>query len=96
MEDDMYTNSRSTRSSDRVVSSGLTIHDLEGLGSPHAPTVRRRPPYQAHREHTNELPKRSMLAGLAGLGKGMNRVSEWRHFVEPGAPEGDRAQSVAG
>ena len=34
-----------------------------------------------------EAPKSSTLAGLTGPGSGMNRVYEWRNFVEPGVPE---------
>ena len=68
-------------------------------GFPHAPTVKRRAP-QAHREHTKldrEPPKPSVLAGLGGPGRGMNRVFEWRNWVEPGVPpsEPEMEHSVA-
>ncbi|KAK3944922.1 hypothetical protein QBC46DRAFT_251162 [Diplogelasinospora grovesii] len=70
-------------------------------GSPHAPNVRRRPPRGGgdadhhHREHTKEPPKQSVLAGLTGPGRGMNRVFEWRNFVEPGISEpGDSNTSM--
>lgn len=33
-----------------------------------------------------EKPRSSMLAGLSGMGRGMNRVFEWRNHVEPGEP----------
>ncbi|KAL2137535.1 hypothetical protein VTI28DRAFT_9170 [Corynascus sepedonium] len=57
-------------------------------GSPRAPHVRRRPPAQAHREHSKyDVPRSSVLAGLAGMGRGMHRVSEWVNYVEPGPPE---------
>jgi len=62
-------------------------------GSPHAPHVRRRPP-QATRIHGHELPRPSVLAGLGGPGRGLNRVAEWRNYVEPGIPDGERAPTV--
>jgi hypothetical protein len=62
-------------------------------GSPHAPNVRRRPP-QATRVHGHELPRPSILAGLGGPGRGLNRVSEWRNYVEPGIPEGEQPPSI--
>jgi hypothetical protein len=63
-------------------------------GSPRAPNVKRRPPH-AHREHSKlEEPKSSVLAGLAGVGRGMHRVSEWVHYVEPGLPEGEQTPTV--
>ena len=34
-----------------------------------------------------ERPMSSMLAGLSGAGRGMNRVFEWRSHVKPGAPD---------
>ncbi|KAK4454349.1 hypothetical protein QBC34DRAFT_471239 [Podospora aff. communis PSN243] len=64
-----------------------------GGGSPHAPHVRRRPP-QATRVHGHELPRPSILAGLGGPGRGLNRVSEWRNYVEPGIPEGEQPPSI--
>lgn len=64
-------------------------------GSPRAPNVRRRPP-QAHREHNKyELPKSSVLAGLGGLGRGAQRVSEWATYVEPGPPPEGEALAMA-
>ncbi|KAI9171088.1 ATP-dependent RNA helicase DEAH12, chloroplastic [Paramyrothecium foliicola] len=42
-----------------------------------------------------EPPRSSTLAGLTGLGSGMNRVYEWRNFVEPGVPEDERATGRA-
>ncbi|EEY14713.1 conserved hypothetical protein [Verticillium alfalfae VaMs.102] len=36
-------------------------------------------------------PKSSMMAGLTGAGRGMNRVDEWRSHVEPGVPGDDRS-----
>ncbi|SPQ19963.1 b41bd2fe-4d16-4b57-a4e2-b80fad95291b [Thermothielavioides terrestris] len=41
-----------------------------------------------------EEPKSSVLAGLAGVGRGMHRVSEWVHYVEPGLPEGEQTPTV--
>lgn len=74
-------------------------HDVDttiGAGSPRAPSVKRRPP-QAHREHSKydlRDPKPSVLAGLAGTGRGMHRVSEWINYVEPGLPEVDQPPLV--
>lgn len=62
-------------------------------GLPYAPHVRRRPP-QATRVHGHEPPKPSVLAGLAGPGRGLNRVFEWRNYVEPGIPEGEHPPSI--
>ncbi|KAK3323500.1 hypothetical protein B0T19DRAFT_426205 [Cercophora scortea] len=101
MEEDFFppTTNRSTRSLEKqkqVVSSGRRDQEPKGTGSPHAPSVKRRPPPKVHREHTQELPKDSVLAGLGGIGRGLNRVFEWRNYVEPGMPEGEMAaQSVA-
>jgi len=92
------------RSSERHISSGsglMRFHEQQDhaanafgvAGSPHAPHVRRRPP-QATRVHGHELPRPSILAGLGGPGRGLNRVSEWRNYVEPGIPEGERPPSI--
>ncbi|KAK4103590.1 hypothetical protein N658DRAFT_421491 [Parathielavia hyrcaniae] len=65
-----------------------------GGGSPRGPQVKRRPP-QAHREHNRyEVPRSSVLAGLGGMGRGMHRVSEWVHYVEPGMPDGGDAAAT--
>lgn len=63
-------------------------------GSPHAPNVRRRPP-KATRVHGHDLPRPSVLAGLAGPGRGLNRVFEWRNYVEPGLPDEQTPPIVA-
>ena len=85
---------RGARSSERHFSSGLTGYEQETGGSPHAPNVRRRPP-QATRVHGHELPRPSVLAGLAGLGRGVNRIFDWINHVEPGIPDGDQPPSIA-
>ncbi|KAK4193770.1 hypothetical protein QBC35DRAFT_480209 [Podospora australis] len=64
-------------------------------GSPRAPHVRRRPP-QAHREHNKQEAKPSVQAGLSGSGRGLNRVSEWVNYIEPGLPEEAVAETVVG
>jgi hypothetical protein len=46
------------------------------------------PGHNATPEHKKE-PRMSMLAGLTGPGRGMGRVREWSHHVEPGVPEAD-------
>ncbi|KAK3306990.1 uncharacterized protein B0T15DRAFT_160586 [Chaetomium strumarium] len=71
----------------------MNMMDING-GSPRAPHVKRRPP-QAHREHNKyEAPRPSVLAGLAGIGRGVHRVSEWVNYVEPGPPDADQMPAV--
>ncbi|GKT45560.1 putative E3 ubiquitin-protein ligase ARI6 [Colletotrichum spaethianum] len=77
IEEEMY--NRTTRPSERVVP-GRTVHDYEMEAAVHAPRSRRR---------MREEPKSSTLAGLTGVGRGMNRVHEWRNHVRPGMPEGE-------
>ncbi|KAK2044180.1 hypothetical protein LZ31DRAFT_466962 [Colletotrichum somersetense] len=79
VEEEMY--NRSTLPSERVVP-GRMVHDYEMEAALHAPRSRRR---------MREEPKSSTLAGLTGMGRGMNRVHEWRNHVQPGMPEGERA-----
>lgn len=43
----------------------------------------------SRRRARGDRPKSSDLAGLNGTGRGMNRVSQWRTFVEPGIPDGE-------
>jgi hypothetical protein len=85
MEEDLYNSSRMTRPSERVVP-GRIRHDYASEAAIHAP---------ASRIPRNDEPKGSMLAGLTGLGRGMNRVYEWRNHVEPGVPEGETAATPA-
>ncbi|KAK3390954.1 hypothetical protein B0H63DRAFT_127913 [Podospora didyma] len=87
MEEDVYVSSRHARSAEWAASPGRARHEHEA-GSPHAPTVKRRPP-KVTREHKQDQPAGSLLAGLAGLGRGMDRVKDWRMYVEPGPPEGE-------
>ena len=104
MEEEVYSSIPGHRGATRS-SGGLTRfhHEQEPFaaavdaavhgGSPYAPHVRRRPP-QATRVHGHELPRPSVLAGLAGPGRGLNRVFEWRNYVEPGIPEGEQPPSI--
>ncbi|SPO05916.1 uncharacterized protein DNG_08605 [Cephalotrichum gorgonifer] len=39
------------------------------------------------RRHSEEIFTASTMAGLTGMGRGMNRVPEWLHYVEPGSPD---------
>lgn len=91
-------NNRSTRSLEQVGTprreKDLVGGGVGGTGSPHAPSVKRRPAGQAHREHMKQEQLASVQAGLTGPGRGMDRVYEWRNYVEPGLPEGETAQSV--
>ncbi|OHF01472.1 hypothetical protein CORC01_03228 [Colletotrichum orchidophilum] len=81
MEEDVYTSARTTRPSERVVP-GRMIQDYEMEAAAHTPRSRRR---------MREEPKSSTLAGLTGIGRGVNRVHEWRNYVWPGRPEGEHA-----
>jgi hypothetical protein len=72
----MYNTNRMTRPSERVIV-GRGRHDYEVEAAAHSPSIRGR---------RREEPRMSTLAGLTGLGRGMNRVFEWRSYVEPGAP----------
>lgn len=44
---------------------------------------------QQQYEPQEEEPRLSVLAGLGGPGRGMNRVVEWAAYVEPGVPDGE-------
>ena len=46
-------------------------------------------PIRRTSQRARERPKSSDLAGLNVPGRGMNRVSQWRNFVEPGVPDGE-------
>ncbi|OLN97635.1 putative E3 ubiquitin-protein ligase [Colletotrichum chlorophyti] len=81
MEDEMYHGASTTRPSERMVP-GRVVHDYDREAAVHAPRSRRR---------MREEPKSSTLAGLTGMGRGMNRVFEWRNHVRPGMPEGESA-----
>ncbi|OBR08981.1 IBR domain-containing protein [Colletotrichum higginsianum IMI 349063] len=56
------------------------VYDYEREAAVQAPRNRRR---------MREEPRSSTLAGLTGVGRGMNRVHEWRNHVRPGMPEGE-------
>lgn len=66
--------------SGQVVGARLT-RTYEDESEAHAPASRRR--------ELEEPPRPSDMAGLNGPGQGMNRVSQWRAFVEPGVPDGE-------
>ncbi|KAI1503091.1 hypothetical protein F5X99DRAFT_134957 [Biscogniauxia marginata] len=76
LEDDIYDNSRNPRLAERMAPRRAATHDYLEEVAMYAPTSRRR-----HRER--EPPRDSVLAGLNGQGRGMNRVFEWRNYVEP-------------
>ncbi|KAK1773190.1 hypothetical protein QBC45DRAFT_101967 [Copromyces sp. CBS 386.78] len=98
-EDDFYTTSRSTRSSDRdrmpMPARHHSYHEslqqprypayYEGGIPARTPSGRRRSG-QATKEHVKDDLPPSVLAGLGGPGKGMERVQEWNKYVEPGPP----------
>ncbi|KAK4214820.1 putative E3 ubiquitin-protein ligase ARI4 [Rhypophila decipiens] len=94
--EEFFNNNRSSRSLEQM---GTPKREKEaggvgGTGSPHAPSVKRRPTGQAHREHMKQELLASVQAGLTGPGRGMDRVQEWRNYVEPGVPDGEGALSV--
>lgn len=81
-----------TRSVERVTASGRTTRPVvyeepEEMALPMGTVVRK--------QHIRDPPKASNLAGLTGSGRGMDRVSEWRAFVEPGLSPGPEATSVS-
>ncbi|KAI3554244.1 hypothetical protein CABS03_12144 [Colletotrichum abscissum] len=81
MEEELYNSVRSMRPSERMTP-GRMIHDYEMEAAAHAHTPR-------SRRRMREEPKSSTLAGLTGIGRGVNRVHEWRNYVWPGQPEGE-------
>ncbi|KAK0722182.1 hypothetical protein B0T26DRAFT_206367 [Lasiosphaeria miniovina] len=94
-EEDVYVSSRHARSAEWPVTPGRAHQEPEGTsGSPHAPSVKRRPP-KANRVHKQDGPTASMLAGISGPGRGPDRVTEWRLYVEPGEPEGKESPAVS-
>ena len=94
--DDFFNSNRSTRSLDPVAMPRREKDPAGGGGLSHAPTVRRRPTGQAHRDHIKAEVMPSVQAGLTGPGRGMDRVYEWRNYVEPGLPEGEQLSVVSG
>ncbi|QPG94924.1 hypothetical protein C2857_007336 [Epichloe festucae Fl1] len=78
MEAEMYNKSPYTPRSERVVGGRMT-RDCEDEAELHASPPR-------NRRHGT---KSSDLAGLSGPGSGMNRVSQWRAYVEAGVPDGE-------
>jgi hypothetical protein len=93
VEGEMYNNARSIRRSERVVP-GRIRHDYETEAAIHAPLTTSGTRRSSHR-HRREPPKDSVLAGLTGSGRGMNRVFEWRTFVQPGVPDDEEPSPPA-
>lgn len=96
MEEDMMYNSRSRGVWPPGSDIGMMMSGGIGGGyapPPPAPTLPPQVP-EVHgsrgRKRGGE-PKSSMMAGLTGAGRGMNRVDEWRSHVEPGVPGDDRS-----
>lgn len=85
-EEELYNTARNTRGPERAMPRRAR-GDYEAEAADQSPSSRRR-----HRERAP--PKDSVLAGLTGQGRGMNRVFEWRNHVKPGDPGFDA--SVAG
>ncbi|KAJ9132512.1 RBR-type E3 ubiquitin transferase [Pleurostoma richardsiae] len=85
LEDDRYNSPRS-RLSERLGPNprmNYDYADYESEVAPHSP--------HGHRQHLRDPPKQSIMAGLGGQGRGMDRVSQWRTHVEPGLPEAEAA-----
>ncbi|PNY27601.1 E3 ubiquitin-protein ligase itt1 [Tolypocladium capitatum] len=81
IEEELYNTAAHTPRSERVVG-GRMSRAYEAEVEVHSPRSRRRA--------REERPRSSDMAGLSGHGgQGMNRVSQWRSFVEPGVPEGE-------
>lgn len=82
VEAEMYNISPYTPRAERVVGRRMS-RDYEDEARVHSP------PRSHWRRGREARPKSSELAGLNGTGQGMNRVSQWRTFVEPGIPDGE-------
>ncbi|KAM4056963.1 IBR domain, a half RING-finger domain-containing protein [Hirsutella rhossiliensis] len=80
LEEELYNRQPRTVRSGRVVEARLS-RTYEDESEIHAPGSRRR--------GFEKPPTSSDMAGLNGRGQGMNRVSQWRSFVEPGIPDGE-------
>jgi hypothetical protein len=85
MEPDMYGSPHSTPRSERMYGPRLS-RTYEEDEIPHAPQPPRSRRPSALREEYEGEPPSSSMAGLTGVGRGMNRVDEWRGFVQPGLP----------
>lgn len=81
-EEEAYNQSPHTPRSERVVGGRLSrnYEDEAGIHSPRR---------MGSRRSREERTKSSDMAGLNGPGRGMNRVTQWRAFVEPGVPDGE-------
>lgn len=79
MEEEMYNKSSRMRLAERMVPRHARA-DYEAEAAIHSPSSRRQP-------REREAPRPSVLAGLTGEGRGMNRVFEWRDHVAPGDPD---------
>ncbi|TWU76607.1 hypothetical protein ED733_008122 [Metarhizium rileyi] len=82
LEADLYNMSPYTPRPERFVGRRIS-RDYEDEALIHSP-----PRSGRHRGREGK-PKSSDLAGLNGTGHGMNRVPQWRTFVEPGIPDGE-------
>ncbi|RDA96159.1 hypothetical protein CP533_1698 [Ophiocordyceps camponoti-saundersi (nom. inval.)] len=89
LEEELYDHRRprASRRAERVVG-GRVSRRYEDEMFVHAP--RRR-----IEEEEASSPRSSDMAGLNGYGQGMNRVSQWRSFVEPGIPDGESVDGHA-
>lgn len=78
-EGELYNSSPSTSRSERVVASRFS-REYRDEAEIHRPAR-----YKESRGY--DAPRTSDMAGLSGGGSELNRVSQWRTFVEPGMPD---------
>lgn len=96
MDDEIFSSPRGIRVSERMVPRRATL-DYMDEGDVYAPQGGRRRYQERERERERgrerepEAPKDSVLAGLTGPGRGLNRVVEWSRHVEPGLPDNHTA-----
>jgi hypothetical protein len=95
-EEDLFHMSTPSRRSPPLTRRAGEYEDLR----PHTRDGTRGSTITGHRRRTHggsppaATPKDSTMAGLNSAGSGMNRVFEWRNFVEPGVPDGESTTSM--
>lgn len=87
-DEDAFNMGRGARAPERAGPGRSSRHEYPEEAMMHAPMTHRR------RHSDDGVTPRSTMAGLTGAGRGMNRVYEWRNYVEPGLP-GSAEESMA-